>query len=524
MGLRGFAISFLWGAIAVLGHAPLYLWPVTIIALAGLLLKLDNARMVSKSRWAGFGTGFAFGTGYFLFGLYWIGSAFIARGPEFIPVMPVAILALAAGLAVFWALAGAIYVKLSRQIAEDKVLTRAMIFASVFFIAEYLRGHVFTGFPWNLPGYIFPAGKPISQFAAVIGIYGLTMLVFYLAAVLALAAQRRYKPLLAGIFVLAGIFIFGSFRLGAAQIDYVPEVNLRIVHANIPQRDKFDPENYAPIIGHYLRLSFSEGVENVSHIIWPEGVFPILMFENPELMQALEQWFRTAPRGNKQQPPIFIAQSARSEIVSNPNQPTYYNAAAAVTFSDNAAPLISSFYDKQKLVPFGEFIPGGRLVDKLGIESLSSAFASMSPGRSGFVPALPGLPPVSIQICYEIIFPGFTPTKIDNGERPQWILNLSNDSWYGNSAGPRQHINQVRYRAIEEGLPVIRATSGGISGLVDPYGRQLSRLNIGEDGVLDTALPRPLQKTLYNEYVNPILLLLNAFIFIGCFVRLKRAR
>lgn len=527
-GWRGFLLSFLLGAFAVLGHAPFYLWPVTLLALAGLFLKLEQARQGQNKLRASFGVGFAFGFGYFLFGLYWIGSAFIARGPEFIPFMPLAILGLGAGLALFWALAGVAYTKLSGATTKDKILTRALLFASVFFIAEYARGHILSGFPWNLPGYVFPAGKPISQIAASVGIYGVTALVFYLSAVLAVAAHRRYKPLAVGALVLASIFVYGSVRLGGAKIDYVDGVNLRIVHAKIDQRDKFDPDKYAQIITRYLQLSFSEGVENVSHIIWPEGAVPGLMFEDPELMRVLDQWFRAAPRAAATLPPVFIAQSLRSQTLPGDTKPSYYNAAAAVTFEAGRLPIISPFYDKQKLVPFGEFVPGGAFVQKLGIESLSSALQSMSAGRSGIMPSLPGLPPVSIQICYEIIFPGFTPAKIQSPERvqmdsPKWILNLSNDSWYGNSTGPRQHINQVRYRAIEEGLAVVRATSGGISGLVDPYGRQLSQLNVEEEGVLDIRLPRPGQKNPYNEYINLIALLLNAFMLIGCFVRLKRA-
>ena len=184
---------------------------------------------------------------------------------------------------------------------------------------------------------------------------------------------------------------------------------------------------------------------------------------------------------------------------------------------------MSPFYDKQKLVPFGEFIPGGGLLESIGLHSLSTALESMTPGKSGIVPTLPGLPPASIQICYEIIFPGFTSrSQPQNGETPSWILNLSNDSWYGNSRGPRQHINQARYRAIEQGLPVVRATSGGISGVIDAYGRQINQLGPGEQGVIDAHLPRPITGITYKLRVNYIILLLIAFLLIVCLAGVHR--
>lgn len=519
-GFARFALNILLGALSVLGHAPFYLWPVTIICLALLMLRLDGAHRLARPRRAGFLRGFAFGLGYFLAGLYWIGSAFIARGPAFIPYMPFAILLLAAGLALFWALAGLVYVRLTRDGATS--LWRAGIFASVFFIAEFLRGHVFSGFPWNLPGYIFPAGKAISQIASIVGIYGLTALVFFLSASLALWVNQKQKwgSFALSALLLATCFGYGTLRLANAEIRYVEGVKLRIVHANIPQRDKFDPTKYVSTANTYLELSVSTGFEDVTHIIWPEGAVPGLMFEDQGLMVAIDTMFRSGAG----EPPVFITQTLRAEPKPGSSKPAYYNAAAAVTFKDGQPPVISPYYDKQKLVPFGEFIPGGALMEKIGLHSLSSALESMTAGKNGDVPALPGLPPASIQICYEIVFPGFTArSQPQDGQSAKWILNLSNDSWYGNSAGPHQHINQARYRAIEQGLPVVRATSGGISGVIDPYGRQLNKLGLGEQGVIDARLPREITvKTVNNGAVNYRLLLLIALLLIGCKLGMHR--
>ncbi|PHR93660.1 MAG: apolipoprotein N-acyltransferase [Robiginitomaculum sp.] len=525
-GWRGFVMNIALGGFAVLGHAPFYIWPVTLVCLALFMIRLDGVQGCTHPVKAGFWAGFGVGFGYFLFGLYWIGSAFLARGSGYTVIMPFAILAFCAALALFWAVAGAVYVKL---VGRSVSAWRAGVFASVLFLTEFVRGHVLGGFPWNIPGYIFAAGHPVSQIASLVGIYGVSVLVLFLSAGLALGlGQRKFVPFALGLVVLASAFGYGSLRLKAAPIEntqYVDGVKLRIVHAKISQKDKFDSDKYVQIVDHYFRLSMGEGFDDITHIIWPEGAVPGLMFEDPGLMQVLEELMRSGGG----EPPVFITQTLRSQPRDGHagvlGKFDYYNAAAAISFPREAPAQISRFYDKRKLVPFGEFVPGGRLVEKLGIKSLSTALASITPGKSKYVPILPGLPPVSIQICYEIIFPGFTPQTVsDAGQAPEWILNVSNDSWYGDSAGPYQHINQARYRAIEQGLPVVRSTSGGISGVIDSYGRQLAYKNLDEDGVLDTALPRPLAKTVYSRATNFIIFLLIAWALIGCYVGVRRSR
>ena len=252
------------------------------------MLRLDNDREHIRPVKSGFWTGFSFGLGYFLFGLYWVGSAFIARGEAFILVMPFAVALFCAGFALFWAVAGALYVKLS-----NKSAWRAGLFASILFLVEFARGHIFGGFPWNLPGYIFAAGNPVSQIASYAGIYGLSALVLFLSAAFALfISERKWLPLTTATMCLLGVFIYGLLKLNAAPIDkiqYVKDVNLRIVHANIPQRDKFDSSKYVQTANHYLRLSMSEGFDNVTHIIWPEGAITGLMLEDTGLMQAVDQ-------------------------------------------------------------------------------------------------------------------------------------------------------------------------------------------------------------------------------------------
>ena len=328
--------------------------------------------------------------------------------------------------------------------------------------------------------------------------------------------------------VFLSVFLYGNTRLSSAPIEnteYVEGVKLRIVHANIAQKDKFDPKKYVQTVEHYFDLTMSAGLEDITHVIWPEGAVPGLMFEDEGLMYALESRLRSAPRAiGLEAPLVFISQTLRAERKLG-QRTVYYNAAAAVSFPSDAPYVVSEYYDKQKLVPFGEHMPGGALAEKMGLKALSTALQTISPGRSGVMPSLPGLPPVSLQICYEIVFPGFTPTLVGAGrDKPEWILNLSNDSWYGNSAGPYQHINQARYRAIEQGLPVIRSTSGGVSGVVDPYGRQLFSKDLAENGVLDVKLPKSLRGVAYNIGFNLKIFLLILCVLIPCVLGIRRAR
>jgi apolipoprotein N-acyltransferase len=521
IGLKGLFLSFALGALCNLGHAPFYIWPVFLICFALFMLRLDGAAQYESPIKTGFWRGLFFGYGYFLFGFYWIGSAFIARGPEYVAIMPFAVFLFCLVLALFWAVAAALYVKLTRGRPNA---VRALIFACLFFLVEYARGHVFGGLPWNLPGYVFPAGKPISQFASIVGVYGLSVLVLFIAASLALLISpdnRRIWPAALSVLVLLGIYGYGHFRLQNAKTEYVEGVKLRIVHAKIAQRDKFDPEKYAENVDHYLRLTLSPGFDDVSHVIWPEGAVPGLMLDDDGLMAALNDVFNFGAGT----PPVFVTQTLREERRPGNLNSRYYNSSAALTFSADGLPQQTSFYDKRKLVPFGEHIPGGEFVESLGLKTLSTAMASISPGRTKNVPEIPGLPPVSIQICYEIIFPGFTPKILEpSGEKPKWILNLSNDSWYGNSSGPQQHINQAGYRAIEEGLPVVRSTSGGISGVIDSFGRINVKLGVLDNNVLDARLPSILAKNAYNRSFNGIMALIISLILISCCWGLQSGR
>jgi len=334
-GLSGFALSFSLGALCNLGHAPFFIWPVFLMCFALFMVRLDGAAPFENRVKAGFWRGLFFGFGYFLFGFYWISSAFIARGPEYVAMMPFAVFLFCLVLSLFWAAASALYVKFTHGSKRPR---RAIVFACLFFLTEYARGHVFGGLPWNLPGYIFHAGEPISQIASLVGVYGLSAIAMAIVAAFAILISpdgRRKWPAIVGVLALMGMYGYGTHRLGSSETKYVEDVKLRIVHARIPQRDKFDSDKYIENIDHYLRLTQSSGFDDVTHVIWPEGAVPGLMLEDLGLMTALDNVFNSG----EGPPPIFVTETLREERIPGKFNPRYYNSATALTFSPDA-PLL----------------------------------------------------------------------------------------------------------------------------------------------------------------------------------------
>ncbi len=502
-GWRGRGLDVLIGGLAVLGHAPFHIWPITLIALAFLMNRLDAARAVRSS---GFSRGFWFALGYFLFGTFWIGSAFIVRGPEFIPVMPPMILGLAALLSLFWGLAGWAYIRLS-----GKHPVRWLALAGLLMMAEFARGNLLSGFPWNLPGYIFKSGSPLSQIAAFIGVYGLSFLVFIMAACIApvLSRSKSWGGLALCAGLIAGLWGFGAIRLSQAVITVDTSATIRIVQVPFSQKDKFDRAKSIGIVNDFIRMSAEPGIDDITHLIWPEGAVVGLALENTPLLEAMGNVLTA----NDITPPFWLLNSLRVETKPMPDSAPrdyYYNTSAIIAYDAQGYPALVGFNDKTRLVPFGEYFPGGRWVEELGSKTLSTSLASITPAPQKILSQFPGLPPVSPQICYEIIFPGLTP-RPRSGPRAQWILNQSNDAWYGRSIGPAQHANIAAYRAIEEGMPVVRSASNGVSGLVDPYGRYSEKLGPQDLGVLDIQLPKALSRShLPRQHVLLLFLIITA--------------
>ena len=349
------------------------------------------------------------------------------------------------------------------------------------------------------------------------------MLIFAAALEAMRPASRHFGLIGVGFLTIFSSFGFGLWRLAHAEIDYVEGVKLRIAHVRFAQKDKFDSQKSVQIVNKFLAQSVVPGVEDVTHIIWPEGAVNGLAVENEALIQAMGH----ALISYDDTPPIWLLNSLRQETRISARSGAviddYYNTSAAIRFDRQGKAQLAAYNDKYRLVPFGEFIPGGKWMEERKFPVISTSLLSISAAKTKTLAEFPGLPVLSAQICYEIIFSGLT-TRIKNTRRAQWILNQSNDAWYGDSIGPMQHANMSRYRAIEEGLPVVRAASNGVSGVISPFGRYLKKVQPKVTAFVDSPLPMPINAVFFNKSIYAILVLINLLISLCCTLLLQRIR
>ena len=449
-----------------------------------------------------FAVGWWFGFGYFIAGLYWTAIAMLSEPERFAWMVPFAVFGLPAILALFPGLAA-----LATWMAGCRSWGRVLALALAWTVAEWLRGHVLSGFPWNLIGYVWSAWPEMIQLAAVTGVYGLGFLTVVLAALPACFGEptpgRRGRLALAaaGLAVLAMLWGGGTMRLAGAALETEPGVRLRVVQPNIRQPHKGREELRAAQFATYLRMSSSAGLDRVSHLVWPETALPFYLSREPALARLIGGLLK--PGG------LLLTGAPRIESGAG-RPPRIWNSVHAI---DAGGRLVAS-YDKFHLVPFGEYLPLRRLLERLGVEKITPGALDFSAGLGPRVLALPGLPPVGPLICYEAIFPG---RVVAPGARPAWLLNVTNDGWFGLSSGPHQHFAMARMRAVEEGLPLVRAANTGISAVVDPFGRIVARLGLGRSGVLDSVLPRALPAPPYGRYGDRVVLVLAVVVILLIF-------
>jgi apolipoprotein N-acyltransferase len=373
--------------------------------------------------------------------------------------------------------------------------SRVIALAVALTISEWLRGHVLTGFPWNAFGYALSEPLALAQTASLIGLWGLTFLsvaIFASPAVLIDGNSRGGKPWTApvvAVLLLVVMGIFGAVRLGLQPTSTVAKVKLRIMQPNLQQDAKFNYSAKAQVMQKYLALSDrasgpqSTGVRDASILIWPESAFPFFLTREADAMAQIADLL---PKGT-----VLITGSVRAPDLPPGTRVTRaYNSIYVIDHDGS----VLSIYDKLHLVPFGEYLPFQDWMEKLGFEQLTKVQGGFIPGTLRRTMAIPDAPRVLPLICYETIFPG----NIAAGDgRPGWIVNLTNDGWFGISTGPYQHLQQARLRAIEEGLPLIRAANTGISAVIDPLGRIVARLGLGVEGALDSSLPSAIAPTVY---------------------------
>lgn len=439
------------GALAALGQAPTELWFLTLGALAVWLWLWPRGTM-------GFGHGFWLGLGYFAVTLRWIVSPFLVDVAAHGWMAPFAVVAMAAGGGVFWGLAAGI----AGRIWGAQSLPLTLCLAGV----EVLRALILTGFPWALLGHIW-IDTPLAQLAGWVGPHGLTLLTVVLAWTVMALSQRVWwaavGPLGAGALALL------LAPPGAAPADGPV---IRLVQPNAPQDEKWDPVLGRPHTDRLLALTAQGARPDL--IVWPEMAVTSL------LEYADTTRIATAARGV----PLIFGIARRDGA-------RYYNTA---TLLDGQG-MIAQSYDKAHILPFGEYIPGGDWLARLGITAFAPSHGGgYSHGAGDHLLDLPGIGPARVLICYEGIF---AEEIALSAPRPRLMVLITNDAWFGHGAGPEQHLAQARLRAIEQGLPMVRVANTGISALIDPWGRVATALPLNTAGALDVALPAALAPPLY---------------------------
>ncbi|MSP66586.1 MAG: apolipoprotein N-acyltransferase [Alphaproteobacteria bacterium] len=462
---RGLLVGL--GILATGALPPLHLLPLLPVAFTPLLWLIDGAPGARRAA----ALGWWFGLGHFASGLYWIAHALLTEPERFGWMIPIAVFGLGGVLAVYVAAAAALTHALARGLT-----CRLLAFAGAWTLMELLRARLLSGFPWNQLGSAWVAFEPVLQGAALIGAYGLGLVTLLAAGAPALLAGSRrggVAAVLAAAVLLGGSAGFGAWRLGEAPSAEVAGVRLRLVQPGVLQSHKWDPVLREGIFQRHLAMSLAPAALAPTHIIWAETATPFVLARDPERRHRIAEI--TPPGG------VVITGAVRAVPGGN-SVFQLWNSLYAI---DRQGSIVAT-YDKAHLVPFGEYVP---LRGLLPLQKITAGSVDFSAGPGPTTVTVPGLPPFGALICYEIIFPH---EVVDPSRRPGFLLNLTNDAWFGISAGPYQHFAAAQLRAVEQGLPVVRAANFGISGVIDPWGRVPARLGLGAVGVVDAGLPAAL--------------------------------
>lgn len=513
-GWRLFALLLVLGAIAGTSVPPLFVLPALFVTFPFWVWALDGAarrRGLGRIFGPAFGIGFAFGWGYFIVAFHWLGAAFFVEGGWFLVLMPPAILALAALIALFWGLASAL-AHLCWSHSGWRIVTLAVFLSA----AEYARGTFFSGFPFDLLGYALTANVEMMQLSAIVGVYGLTLLAALLAMTPALiwpadgrGMAARLVPFFLAIAAIAAQIGYGNYRLQRTKITE-SDLRVRLVQPIITEHSNWAAANPPEIVSRLIEVTGEPGDTDV--VVWPESVFPFFLSTYPEALSRIARML-----------PLEV-----TLLTGAPREPDFLSAAPGGNPGYNSILAISSdgeivaTYDKAHLVPFGEYLPFASFWRLFGITQFVPGTAGWAPGDGRRLVTPPGLPAFIALICYEAIFSG------DLGADPAaagFILNVSNDEWFDGSIGPAQHAHHALLRAVETGLPLLRATNSGVTFAADPLGRVTAQLAPGQPGFVDVVPANPIAPTVFDRFGNwPFLLLLALGAVLALVTRTRRPR
>lgn len=495
------------GAVGALAVSPVDFFPAMMVPLCVSVWLLDGAATLSvkspsarRSRWPSIRNamviGWCMGFGYFVAGLWWLGAAFLVEADQFAWALPLGVAGLPAVLACFTAV-GFAFAHLFWCQSAARLLALALGLGA----SEWLRGLLFTGFPWNDIGMSLAGNLVTAQVGSLVGLHGMTLLAILIFAAPATLADRArgsrrfdHRAFWCAAALFALVTGFGAIRLTSADTSMVAGVKIRIMQPNLQQDAKFRPENKDAILRHYLDLSNSPtpsgapGLGETTHLIWPESAFPFILSRDARALSQI---------GDALGSTVLITGAARLDQdapgrLPGETKPAYYNSIQVVANGG----IVLDTYDKTHLVPFGEYLPFADLLEAWGIRQFVHIPGGFESGTLRKFLSVPGLPPVLPLICYEAIFPEAVDARLqaDAGV----LLNVTNDGWFGITPGPHQHLSQARLRSIEQGIPMVRAANTGISAIIDPYGHIISSLPLGSEGVLDASLPKRINATIFS--------------------------
>lgn len=479
------ALAALTGAVIGTGQAPLSWWWLALPALIWALWQISTAKAVRAAMWRGWLTG----AGYFAATLFWIVEPFLIDAARYGWMAPFALVFMALGMALFWAFAAGLAALIGGASRRRRILALALTLA----LADLARGYVLTGFPWALIGHIW-IGTPVMQLAAFGGPVGLTLIATLLAAIPLLLPVRplRAGGVLVSLMLLGFAMWVGLWRLDQPAVPRASAINVRLLQPNASQRLKWNRDLVTTFFDRQLAMTAAAPTATATTrpdlVIWPETAVPYLLeHAGPALKMITE-----ASGGT----PVAVGIQRREGDLA-------YNSLAVL----NGEGAVTAVYDKHHLVPFGEYLPFGNFLARFGLHGFAAQEgAGYSAGPGPQVLDLGPLGRVLPLICYEAVFPQDLRTP---GQRADWILQITNDGWFGDISGPYQHLAQARLRAVEQGLPLLRSANTGITAVIDAHGRVLQSLPLNTAGTIDAEVPGALPPTLYSRKGDrPILMLL----------------
>lgn len=498
-------LAFFAGLVSALGFEPLNLWPLTLLAFAGLMWLVQNSRKGLRNALA---LGWWFGLGQFVLGLNWIATAFTYQSAMPAWLGWVSVILLSLYLAVYPAMATGLAWRYGRR---DR-LAFVFIFAAAWIVTEWLRATMFTGFAWNPVGVsLLPTTT--ARLSTIVGTYGLSGIAVLLGGTLLLLIERYWKT---GIIMAALIVGVSAARWGFEQRSVGnPGVPLTIVQPNIGQEQKwmagFKERNFERL----KSLSRGRDSDTARLLLWPEAAVIDPLQDERENFAAQRGAALTRSLTASVLGPNDLLLTGGVTLQSKDG--VLISSGTNSVFIIDASARILGRYDKAHLVPYGEYLPARPILSRLGLSRLAPGSVDFQSGPGPRTHQLPGIGKVGFQLCYEMIFSG---QVVDRNNRPDFLFNPSNDAWFG-SWGPPQHLAQARLRAVEEGLPVLRSTPTGISAVVDADGEILTSIPWRQPGVIDALLPPAKEPTIFSRVGN-VAPFLFALFLIGIAIAVHR--